>query len=137
MGCGQPNLFFFSQALIVSYEESLDVGFSLKTYNDELEKLLPAEVLSDSDATKELVIERMTSGSAPLVHILAHGTAEGRDDRHLPYKTGQRRGGRKQLHQPLSIIYIYIQPNHPYIGRVVLIAWIWKIKSKLPLLRFV
>ena len=43
----------------------------------ELSKILPAKTLSDSDATKENVIERVKSRSASLVHFLVHGTSAG------------------------------------------------------------
>ena len=66
-----------SQALMVMYDDSI-VMESLKEQCAELRQLLPAEILSDSDATKENVIERMTNRSASLVHFLAHGTPGGR-----------------------------------------------------------
>ena len=62
------------QALVVKYDDSI----VLDMLGEELAQLLPAEVVSGDDATKENVIERVTSGSASLVHFLVHGTPGGR-----------------------------------------------------------
>ena len=66
-----------SQALMMMYDDSI-VMKSLKEQCAELSQLLPAETLSGSDLTKKKVIKRVTSGSASLVHFLAHGTPGGR-----------------------------------------------------------
>ena len=66
------------QALLVFHEDSIDNEFFLLEDFNELKTILPAEILSGSDATKEAVIKRMTSGSASLIHLLVHGTQEGR-----------------------------------------------------------
>ena len=65
------------EALTVMYDDS-DVIQSLEEQCVELRKVLPAQTLSDSDATRANVIERVTSGSASLVHFLVHGTPGGR-----------------------------------------------------------
>ena len=67
------------QALVVKYDDSIVLGM-LEEQCEELNQLLPAEVVSDADATKTNVVERVTSGSASLVHFLVHGTAGGRAD---------------------------------------------------------
>ena len=69
-----------SQALMVMYDD-LIVMESLKAQCAELSQVLPAHTLSGSDATKENVIERVTSRTASLVHFLVHGTPGGRADR--------------------------------------------------------
>ena len=66
---------------MVMYDDSV-VMESLKEQCAELSQVLPAEILSDSDATKENVIKRVTNGSASLVHFLVHGTPGGRADHH-------------------------------------------------------
>ena len=67
------------QALVVKYDDSITMDW-LEFQHGELSHLLPAEVVSGDDATKENVIERVTSGSASLVHFLVHGTPGGRAD---------------------------------------------------------
>ena len=66
------------QALVVSYEKSVEAQLSLMEYRQEFGELLPADVLDEHDATKENVIDRVTKGSAPLVHFLVHGTPGGK-----------------------------------------------------------
>ena len=66
------------QALVVSYEGSVMAQLSLFQYRQEFDALLPADALDDHDATKENVIERVTKGSASLVHFLVHGIAGGK-----------------------------------------------------------
>ena len=75
---------------MVMYDDST-VMESLKDQCTELSQLLPAEVVSDSDATKKSVIERVTSGSASLVHFLVHGTPGGRADRRRRCKTKNKK----------------------------------------------
>ena len=74
------------EALMVMYND-FDLNQSLKEQCEELSRVLPAETLSDSSATKKNVIERVTSGSASLVHFLVHGTPGGRADRRW-YESG-------------------------------------------------
>ena len=69
------------QALVVSHEESAEMQISLFECREEFNGLLPAKVLDDGDATKENVIERITKGSASLVHFLVHGTPGGKGGR--------------------------------------------------------
>ena len=71
---------------MVMYND-FDLNQSLKEQCEELSRVLPAETLSDSSATKKNVIERVTSGSASLVHFLVHGTPGGRADRRW-YESG-------------------------------------------------
>ena len=89
MGCSGMNdiksEWVWLQALVVSYEKSTETQLSLLEYREEFDRLLSADVvLNDDDATKENVIDRVTKGSASLVHFLVHGTAGG--------KIGQRFG---------------------------------------------
>ena len=66
------------QALVVSYEDSFTTPLSQWECYKEFDALLPADVLVGNDATKESVIDRITKGSASLVHFLAHGTPGGK-----------------------------------------------------------
>lgn len=63
------------QALTIRYCNSPE-------YLEKLNQVLPTETLSGSAATKEKVTERLTSGSAPLIHFLGHETPGGKSDRH-------------------------------------------------------
>lgn len=65
------------QALILSSGD-LSQQQSLKIELEELNKLLPTETLTDDQASKEKLAERLTSGSASLVHFLGHGTSVGK-----------------------------------------------------------
>ena len=59
---------------------------SLPLFKDQCEmlrKILPAETLSGSKASKDNVIKLVSSRSAPLVHFLVHGTSQGRAGRRL------------------------------------------------------
>ena len=66
---------------MVSYEDNWLMRHSLLAQCDEMRRILPTDILSDSDATKDNVIERVTSGSASLVHFLVHGTPVGKGGR--------------------------------------------------------
>lgn len=83
---------------MVMYDRSnvLDLN---KEYCAELSKVLSAETLSGSDATKEKVIESVTTRSASLVHFLVHGTPGGRADCQWYQKRGGYRGERLWLAQ--------------------------------------
>ena len=81
------------QALIVKYDESFVLDL-VEVESGDLSQLLPAEVVSDFDATKENVIERVASRSASLVHFLVHGTPGGRAGHHRRKKSGE--GKKKQ-----------------------------------------
>ena len=76
---------------MVVYDDT-DVLELNKEHCAELSKLLPAETLSHSDASKKKVIERVTSGSASLVHFLVHGTPGGMTGHVLGLMAG---GGKK------------------------------------------
>ena len=65
----------------MSYENPLEVRFSLLEHFEELTEILPAEILFESDVWIEDIIERVTSGTASLVHFLSHGTPGSKDDR--------------------------------------------------------
>lgn len=64
---------------MVSFEPSQKKQHLLSKYREELEDILPADVLCDSNASKETVIDRVTGGSSSLVHFLVHGIAVGKD----------------------------------------------------------
>ena len=78
------------QALVVKYDDSIVLDM-LEEQCQELIQLLPAKVVSDADATKTNVIERVTSRSASLVHFLVHGTPGGRADRRRRCKTKNKK----------------------------------------------
>ena len=76
---------------MVYYEDSLDVQFSLLKDRETLYQLVPVEILSDSDATKDNVIERVTSGESPsLVHFLVHGSSRGNDTHTYTHRERER-----------------------------------------------
>lgn len=67
---------------MISYEDSPSAEFHLLEYIEELNQILPADIISDSYATSEEVIRRVTKGSASLIHYVGHGASGGKDDRH-------------------------------------------------------
>ena len=100
------------QALVVKYDDSITMDW-LEFQHGELSHLLPAEVVSGDDATKENVIERVTSGSASLVHFLVHGTAGGRADRHRRKK---RRVGREREENTKGCVSLFCSLFHFFLG---------------------
>lgn len=67
------------QALMVSYEPKKKTQESLAKYREELERVLPVDMLCGPSASKEAVIDQVTRGSSSLIHFLVHGTAGGKD----------------------------------------------------------
>ena len=100
------------QALVVKYDDSITMDW-LEFQHGELSHLLAAEVVSGDDATKENVIERVTSGSASLVHFLVHGTPGGRADRHWRKK---RRVGREREENTKGCVSLFCSLFHFFLG---------------------
>lgn len=65
---------------MVVYDESNALKVN-EEHCSEFSQVVPAKIVSDSEATKDNVIKRVTSGSASLVHFLVHGTSGGRPGR--------------------------------------------------------
>lgn len=63
---------------MVSCVQSLMTQYSLQEPFEKLQAILPAKVLSESDAIKDSVVDRVMSGSASMTHFLVHGTQSGR-----------------------------------------------------------
>lgn len=69
-----------SQPLIISYAES-DPTKLYEVGSKVLGKLLSARPVTGNDTSKDVVLQRMTSGSQSLIHVMAHGVSVGKSSR--------------------------------------------------------